>query len=311
MHSAEAFEHEHLFFEQINIGDEGRQKLREGLIPGISSSQNSLRQKALDFILLKSAQKINAHSKAILIELENLEGNYFSFQELHQFMPSIGSYFGELLVQNEQGDKVIMVYDRDRTASMHQGARYHQTREGGSIHTDNVNIPDPWDFLILACLAPGEVGGESILVDGIKVHQRLQRDFPRALDTLTQNFYWEMRGVADAQYSAPIITYDKKGEPLFRHLRPYMESAHQKVKIPLTPEQLYALDVLDALTNSLEFQIRLSLKKGDLLLSRDAQVLHGRTCFSDSLEAVTYDNYIKGPGGQLKRTMERLWIRKK
>ena len=32
------------------------------------------------------------------------------------------------------------------------GARYHQTREGGSIHTDNVNVSSRWKYMILSCL---------------------------------------------------------------------------------------------------------------------------------------------------------------
>ena len=83
-----------------------------------------------------------------------------SVAHIHAISPLLGQLFGELLVQNEAGDKVIAVYDRDRYASMFQGARYHQTREGGSIHTDNVNIPTPWDYLILTCLAPAYVGAK-------------------------------------------------------------------------------------------------------------------------------------------------------
>jgi len=62
-------------------------------------------------------------------------------------------------------------------------------------------------------------------------------------------------------------------------------------------------------TNSSEYQMRYRMRKGDILITRDAQVLHGRTCFSDAIEAVTYDDYIQGKGAILKRTMERLWIK--
>lgn len=245
----------------------------------------------------------------IIIHTEDSGPFTFDYQELAKMPAVIAPLFGELLVQNEKGDKVIMVYDRDRTASMHQGARYHQTREGGSIHTDNVNIPEIWNYLFLSCLEPAEVGGENILVNGLAVHQELKTKFPKALKVLEDNFYWEMRGVKDALYQAPIITYDNLGRPLFRHLRPYMESAHIKAQVPMTSEQLYAVDVLDAITNSSEFQMRYRMKRGDILITRDAQVLHGRTCFSDALEAVSFDDYHQGKGKILKRTMERLWVK--
>gem|GEM_PF-716897 len=253
--------------------------------------------------------RLTGEKRALILrfEQESRCSSDYDFQE--RIARLIGEALGELLIQNEQGENVIVVYDRDRTGSMHQGARYHQTREGGSIHTDNVNIPEPWDFLLLACLAPAEVGGENILVDGIAVHRFLKAHHPQALRILEGDFFWEMRGVADSLYQAPIVTYNQQGEPLFRHLRPYMESAHRKAGQPFTSEQLYAIDLLDAVLNSSEFQARYRMRSGEILLTVDAQVLHGRTCYSDALDAVTLEELRAGKGPVLKRTMERLWIR--
>lgn len=290
------------FFCRVNIGDVARLQLREFL-----SCDSAKFPTDIFAPLVKMAE---SEFRAIVIELNDASGCFFSFSEIHKLNPIIGKIFGDLVVQNEQGDNVISVYDRDRLGSMFQGARYHQTREGGSIHTDNVNIPEPWDYLYLSCISPALAGGENILVDGVSVHQELKANYPSALKVLEMPFVWEMRGVADELYRAPIITYNESGEPLFRHLRPYMESAHQKANEPLRDEQLYAIDVLDALTNSSEFQVRYRMKKGDVLFTKDAQVLHGRTCFSDAIEAVSLEDFEKGKGKVLKRTMERLWIRK-
>ena len=54
------------------------------------------------------------------------------------------------------------------------GARYHQTREGGSIHTDNVNVSSRWKYMILS-LAEGQVGGETILVNAKNVYKKLKK----------------------------------------------------------------------------------------------------------------------------------------
>jgi alpha-ketoglutarate-dependent taurine dioxygenase len=236
----------------------------------------------------------------------------FTPQVIRSLSLRMGELLGELLVQNEAGNRSVSVYDRDRTFSMHRGSRYHQTREGGSLHTDNVNIPEPWDYLLFSCLSPALVGGENILVDGIAVVERLRDQFPDALAILeSDSFVWEMRGVADKLYNAPVLTYDKAGVPHFRYLRPYMESAHAKAGVELTLEKLYAMDVLDALLESGEFQVRYRMERGDILVNRDAQVFHGRTSFSDALGAVTLDEYGDGTSGKkLKRTMERVWIRR-
>jgi alpha-ketoglutarate-dependent taurine dioxygenase len=217
---------------------------------------------------------------------------------------------GEALVQNEVGDKVICVYDRDRNNSMTKGARYHQTREGGSIHTDNVNVPFRWEYLFLSCISSAMSGGENILVNGLLVHKILKEKFPDVLLILEKNFIWEQRGVAEATYEAPIITYNEKGEPLFRHLRPYMESAHQKTNKALTAEQLFAIDTLDSILEHSDNQYRHTFKSGEILVTNDSQVLHGRTCFSDAFDAVTISEWKKDHKHPLKRTMDRIWIKK-
>jgi len=253
--------------------------------------------------------KVEMH-RAVVWRLNSNLANVFNEIEIHKLSALLGPFFGRLLGQNENGDEVITVYDRDRLGSLFRGARYHQTREGGSIHTDNVNVPEKWDYLYLSCISSALVGGESIFVDGFLINEILEKKYSNAYSILKEPFIWEMRGVKDELYLAPIISFDEKGEPHFRHLRPYMESAHEKAKKPLTSEQLYALDILDALLNESENQVRYKMKCGDILISKDDQVLHGRTCFSDELGAVSINESSQYPNKPLKRTMDRLWIRK-
>lgn len=223
---------------------------------------------------------------------------------------ALATLLGEPLIQNDLGHRVINIYDRDRTNTMAKGARYHQTREGGTIHTDNVNTPLVWDYLLFGCVSEGHVGGENILVNGIELLKVLKEKYPKALSVLEKPFVWECRGVDDSTYLSPIITYNEKAAPIFRHLRPYMESAHLKTNQPLTKEQLYALDTLDSLLESSELQNRVKVKSGEVFVSLDYQSFHGRTCFSDNLESITIVDLMNGTNGELKRTLDRLWIKK-
>jgi alpha-ketoglutarate-dependent taurine dioxygenase len=259
--------------------------------------------------LLNTEEKLK-QSRALIIKMPPKENIIEHVKTHHSTVIILGQILGRLMIQNDQGQKIIAVYDRDRHGSMNQGSRYHQTREGGTLHTDNVNVPEIWHYLFLSCISPAFVGGESILVDGIKIHSILKKEYPEVLKTLENNYVWEMRGVSDALYEAPIITYKKDGSVKFRHLRPYMESAHQKAEKPMTLEQLFAIDVLDALTNSTENQARFRLEAGDICLSIDDQVLHGRTCFSDAINAIDVEQFDGSNAQILKRTMERLWIQK-
>ena len=258
-------------------------------------------------------EALQRKSPALLLDFDTGTRASMDLDLFRKFSVLLGYAMGELVVQNEKGDRLITVYDRDRTKSMREGARYHQTREGGSIHTDNVNIPERWHYLLLTCLEQAPVGGENILVDGRRVYRELRDRFPEVLRVLESPFWWEKRGVADALYQAPIVVMDQ-AEPLFRHLRPYMESAHEKAKEPMTEQQVYAVDVLDALTNSTEMQVRYRMRPFETLLTVDAQVLHGRQYFSDDLDALELPKFLGLPAqekarAKLRRTMERLWIK--
>lgn len=218
---------------------------------------------------------------------------------------------GEPLPQNEQGNRLIEIYDRIRTGSMTRGARYHQTREGGSMHTDNVNDDTPWDFLAFGALSSAMAGGESIIVDGDVLYKELDTNFPDVLEILKQDFQWERRGIAESFYQAPIVRLDNNGNPHYRYLRIYMESAYEKQGITLSMDQLYALDTLDALLDLESMQTRFLVQPGEILFCEDERVFHGRTCFSDAKNAVDISTYMETGTGTLKRTLERAWIRER
>lgn len=210
----------------------------------------------------------------------------------------VAEALGRLMVQNAEGDRVIEVYDRN-VGRIEDGARYHQTRQGGDIHTDSVNRPDPMEYLILACAAPALVGGESIVVRGREILDRL-RAYPDVIDTLTQPFWFEGRGMSTepALFKLPVLTV-QGDRAAFRYLRSYVESAHERAGEPLTSEQRYAFDVLDSFIELSELQHRMTLGQGDLMIASDVGVFHGRTSFVDGVI----------PGAWTKgRCMLRYWI---
>jgi hypothetical protein len=219
------------------------------------------------------------------------------------------SVLGTPLVQNAEGMRLVDVFDRDRTKRMAQGARYHQTREGGSIHTDNVNIPDEWHYLVFSCVRPAMVGGETILVDASVVHDYLRTHVPEALAELRGDFWFEYRGISDRLYQAPVVHVDERGRAQFRYLRPYLESAHEKAGEPLTERQAWALDVLDSVLDLSENQLRFPLAAGEIIMTRDSQLLHGRTCFADYYDSLPLTEGSVEGGAPIRRTMCRLWIK--
>ena len=257
-------------------------------------------------LIIQTKKKLKKNKLGILLRFGHKKR--LSPTTIINISESIIELLGKEVVQDNKGNKLVFVYDRDRKLSINSGGRYHQTREGGSIHTDNVNLKDKWDFLLLSCVSLGEVGGDSILVSGNKIYNILKNKHKLALKILKKNFLWERRGIEESFYKSPIIKINKKKKPEFRYLRPYMISAHQKMNKPLSASQLYALDVLDSLLENPENQIRLKLIPGDILLTRDAEVLHGRTSFSDYIKSRDIFSK-KNRSLPFKRTMIRAWIK--
>jgi hypothetical protein len=220
----------------------------------------------------------------------------------------VANLLGEPLVQNSDGDRVIAVYARPGNRRIIDGARYHQSREGGGPHTDNVNIPEPWEHLVFSCIRPAAIGGESILIDGFAVHRELRR-VPEALRILERPFSWEYRGINDGVFEAPIVAYDAAGRPHFRYLRKYLESAHARAGAPLSDQQVWALDVLDATLDRAELQWRTHLAGGEILVTVDSQVFHARTAFADAQPGgpATVDDAAGGAW----RFFDRVWVRRR
>ncbi len=279
-----------------------------------NKNQNLLKKKILKnkkfFKFIKNCEK--------KIKSNKIKGIIISFSKKQLIDPklmtilteTVSNILGLLIPQNNKNEKLIFVYDRNRNYSMHKGSRYHQTREGGSIHTDNVNVSEKWDYMILSCLSSPEVGGENIFVNADLVYSKLKK-IPVALNTLKKKFLWEKRGVSKNFYRAPVLTVKNK-IPEFRYLRPYMISAYERKKISMTKKQLFSLDTLDAILEDSNNQIRKKMHPGDLLLVKDSQFFHGRTSFSDyfnSKEIFSYNN--KNKKKFFKRTMLRAWIKQK
>ena len=211
---------------------------------------------------------------------------------------------GDCLKQNAAGEVSILVFDRDASRQMVDGQRYHQSHEGGSLHTDNVNLPDCWEFMLLTCLQPAVRGGESILVSAGAIYEHFRTTDPEVLQTLAGDFWWEYRGFSNAFYRAPILFANRDGEPCFRWLREYLESAHERIGAPFSPKQQHALDSLTAATLNPAFQWRHAFRKGEILFANDLQLFHGRTAFEDAAPASPEYDFAH----PVNRLMQRNWV---
>lgn len=259
----------------------------------------------LDTILRDDKADTAPFSRQVLSYLEDAD---FGLLDLNAYCDGYESFktaatriaeaFGTLMVQNDAGDTVVEVWDRN-IGRIEDGVRYHQTRQGGDIHTDSVNRPDPMKLLILGSATTALIGGETIIIRAREVCERLAA-FPEVEDILRQPFFFEGRGMSEEieLFQLPVLA-GSVDKPDFRYLRSYIASAHERAGWPLTTDQIFAFDVLDAFNEMSDLQHRFTLQQGQLLLAFDTRVFHGRTSFVDG---VTPDAWSKG------RRMLRYWV---
>ena len=229
----------------------------------------------------------------------------------HMAVPWIVScLLGRLYKQNSAGDLLYLVADKG--GRMEKGARYSQTRQGGSFHTDGVNQKKPYDYLVLYSVAPSTIGGESILISGFSIYNHIKNHAPKALELLGENFTWTFKGLKDDEFYEEPVVKIVNGNPQWRYLRGYMEEAAHKKGIPLSDEAIWAMDTLDATMELSQYHFRHILQSGECIIAKDTQIFHGRTSFSDGPDSVTLDTYLKSPriDKKIKRSCLRLWAEK-
>ena len=207
---------------------------------------------------------------------------------------------GDLLKQNKKGELIVEIKDLGK--SMKTGARYHQTREGGSYHTDGSHIySNPPDYVGLSCINPAKNGGESKFMSGYTIHQSIQsrKDL---LEILYQRFHHDKRGennVGEPPTQFEPIFQSNNGKLRFRYQRELIENGHKKVNQPLSEKQNNALHFLNKILDNDDNAITCTLKSGDMMFSNNNWLIHGRTSFED----------FEDEG--LKRKLFRAWIRER
>ena len=167
----------------------------------------------------------------------------FSNDEMIEIFRIIGTFLGTLYVQNIKNEKLVKIQDEGK--SMKSGGRYHQTKEGGSLHTDSPQWKKVPDFIGLCCINPAKKGGESKFVSAYSIHNEMLKEHKHFLEMLYEQFHFDKRGEYKSGESPtvlePIFTYNYNQLKL-RYLRDYINDGHKIQDIPLSKEQNEALD---------------------------------------------------------------------
>ena len=222
----------------------------------------------------------------------------FSREETTEIYSKICKTLGTLYVQNIKNESFVAIKDEGK--SMMSGGRYHQTKEGGSFHTDSPQWEKVPDFIGLCCINPAKKGGESKFVSAYSIHNEMLKEHKHFLEMLYEQFHFDKRGEYESGESPtvfePIFTYNGNQLKL-RYLRDYINDGHKIQDMPLSKEQNEALDCLDKIIHDENLAVSYELKRYDMIFLNNGRVMHGRTSFED------FEDVEK------KRLMIRTWIK--
>ena len=224
----------------------------------------------------------------------------FSLKEKISIYTLIAEILGELIIQNIKQEKIVEIKDVGK--SMQSGGRYHETKEGGSHHTDSPQWEDVPDYLGLFCVHNAKKGGTNLFLSAYTIHNRILKGRKDLLNILYEKFYFDKRGEFKEGESStvfePIFKF-KDGKLYFRYLRNYIDAGHDIQNQPLSESQKEALTYLDNSMLEEDMIMSYDLKPDDMVFSDNHWIVHGRTAFED------YDD------PNLKRLMLRTWIKDK
>ncbi|MGI9031106.1 MAG: TauD/TfdA family dioxygenase [Ilumatobacteraceae bacterium] len=147
-------------------------------------------------------------------------------------------------------------------------------------HSDLANYETPPGVQFLLCVDADAPGGDSTLVDGFAVADRLRAEAPDAFALLRDLAipYRFHDATHDLRWSAPVIGLGHDGS--YNEVR-FHNALRAPFDLPLDMvEPIYAaLRRFHALATSDELRISVRLQPGDLMVFHNRRVLHGRTAF--------------------------------
>lgn len=172
-------------------------------------------------------------------------------------------------------------------------------------HTDFVWSEYTPGVQFLHCLkSAGNMGGESVLVDGFKVAEVLREQDPNAFNLLsTYPVPWYFRTKKfDYTFRGCVIELDKNGN--VKSLR-YNQANRLPLDGPtqLIPDMYRALRKFAELIRSTNLTQTFLLQPGDVLVFNNRRLLHGRTAFDSRAE-----RYLEGCYLDLEEVMCRRTI---
>ena len=145
---------------------------------------------------------------------------------------------------------------------------------------DAVNYIWPYDVQFMHCLDNSAQGGDSYIVDGIALAERLRAEAPEDFSVLSEVEVAYRIGTTnhDLRHAAPVIELDRAGRVRFVR---FSNAQRRILSVPHDAvEPFYrAYRRLSALVNDPANHLDFRLAPGDVMMFNNHRILHARTGF--------------------------------
>lgn len=234
--------------------------------------------------------------------LEGWHRRKWSESQLKFVLWGICSLLGEPRVQNLRGERVSVVAKAPPGPDGKPVVGDSTVSKGDDEvrpHTEKGRLPQAPRLIALLCVQPSLSGGESTLLSGHAIFNRLLRDQPGVVDRLFDKFPFgrHTEPHADGRLVdwAPVFRF-VDGRLVVRYNRPWVHVAEQSLGRALDEEALRALDAFEYLLEDPKLPLTARMGAGDLVIADNRIVLHARRQFTD------------GIGEHQRRRLLRAWV---
>lgn len=203
----------------------------------------------------------------------------------------IGSYFGEITLQNREGEYILDVIDK--SAPYDSQFRGYHSNAYLEYHNDGSNI------VALMCMETAKEGGESMLTSAATLYNEISKDRPDLLPVLMRGYRHSRRNQT-LPGQAPVM--DER-TPVFSFIDGVFHNCYSRISIDSsldqglthTAEETEALDIIDAILERPELTLNMEFNQGDIQLVNNFVLLHSRRAYIDH-------------SPERRRHLKRLWI---
>lgn len=212
--------------------------------------------------------------------------------EVERAYIGLGQLLGSPVGQDRRNSLVTHIIDK-RVGS--RDGRRFETNLGQDFHSDAS------DLVGLLCLCTAKSGGRSTIISGHAIYNEMLRRSPDLVDVMYGPMPWSRHGQPGAGEQPFFLVSpfaDIDGVPRVSLITWYIRRSQTHAGAPrLTPDQIAALDLVEAIMSDEAFQISMTFEVGDVQFLNNATVLHAREPYVD------HDDPAK------RRHLLRVWLK--